>query len=234
VVKNWVAWTQWLLGVGVPAAHMVRSSRSVDKGEREEFSLPGFACSTAALLALLCRWEVTLAGEKAKAAARDLRKAWVQHFFTGRAWVWPVPEDLQANWTGLRQVDALVRPKSDLDQKAGMFVARLVARPAVLSKPPLSKVRLRFCSPSGSKANDLMLSVANGVVDLSNALQQHSCLKRLYNLPRRGGAWVEAGCRRILAVCCWFGSGARIRSTPEDGRREGGGGRQAHLESGPV
>ena len=80
VVKNWAAWTQWLLGIGVPATHMVRSRLSVDKGEREEFSLPGFACSTAALLALLCRWEVTLAGEGAKAAARDLRKAWVQHF----------------------------------------------------------------------------------------------------------------------------------------------------------
>ena len=53
------------------------------------------------------------------------------------------------------------------------------------AKPPLSLFRLWLCSPSGSKANDLMLPVANGVVDLSNALQQHSCLKRLYNLPRR-------------------------------------------------
>jgi hypothetical protein len=79
-----------------------------------------------------------------------------------------------------------------------------------------------------------MLPVANGVVDLSNALQQHSCLKRLYNLPRRERDWVEAGFRRIAVVCYWFGLAAEIPSTPKDGWHEENGGRQAHLESGPV
>ena len=126
VVKNWGVWTQWLLGVGVPAAHLVRSSRSVDKGDRDEFSLPGFACSTAALLALFCRWESTLAGDRARASARDLRKAWVQHFFEGRAWVWAVPEDLQANWQGLRQVGTLIRPKQP--QPRGRFACHQACR----------------------------------------------------------------------------------------------------------
>lgn len=119
VFKNWGTWAHWLLGVGVPAQHLVRSSRSVDKGDRDEFSLPGYACSTAALLALFCRWEAMLAGDRARASARDLRKAWVQHFFTGRDWVWPVPLDLQANWTGLRQVGALIPSKQS--RRRGQF-----------------------------------------------------------------------------------------------------------------
>ena len=147
VVKNWVAWTQWLLGIGVPATHMVRSRLSVDKGEREEFSLPGFACSTAALLALLCRWEVTLAGEEAKAAARDLRKAWVQHFFAGRAWVWPVPEDLQANWTGLRQVGALGSTGNRSRPEACIFVARLTARLAMPSQAAPKQIQALVAQP---------------------------------------------------------------------------------------
>lgn len=191
VYKHWGTWAQWLLGIGVPAPHLVRSSRSVDSGERDEFSLPGYACSTAALLALFCRWEAMLAGDRARASARDLRKAWVQHFFTGRDWVWPVPVDLQANWKGLRQVGALTPPKQF--RRRGQFAChRLATRPNEPSQP--SSIELRLGSPVGTEANDLMLPVANGVVDLSNALQQHRCLKHLYNLPRRFLFMVETLC----------------------------------------
>lgn len=77
VSRQWPRWQEWLQDLGMDAAHMLRSQRSLlaavgpsnvgeDAGQQE------YSMSSMALLALLTKWSLSLAGEGQSAATKLL------------------------------------------------------------------------------------------------------------------------------------------------------------------